>query len=72
LKLHEAAPPFNAYRALSVLDSRFLATEQAVRTVLSQVALDPALTREAAQRAQREGLALSLEAIDRLQYVFTG
>jgi hypothetical protein len=72
LKLRDGAAPFSAYRALSVLDSRFLPTEHAVRTILSQVAIDPALSREAAQRAGAEQVALPLEAVDRVQYIFNG
>lgn len=72
IQLNSAAAPFNAYRALSVLGSRFFPTEQAVRTILNQVAVDPRLAAESARRARGEKIELSMEIIDRIQYVFVG
>jgi hypothetical protein len=72
LKLNPSAAPFAAYRSHSVLSSRFLPTEHAVRTILSQVLVDPALTHEAQRRADAEGIALPLAAGERMSYVFAG
>jgi hypothetical protein len=72
VQLNPDAPPFSAYRAVSVLGSRFFPTEHAVRTVLSQVAVDSMLAGEATTRAASEGLTLPLEAADRVSYVFMG
>jgi hypothetical protein len=72
LKLNANAAPFNAYRALSILDSRFLGTEHAVRTILSQVSVDPRLVDQVAQRSRGEKLALPAEPVDRISYVFQG
>lgn len=71
VKLNERAAPFSAYRALSLLGRRFMATEGAVRTVLSQVLVDPRLTAEAQQRAAAERVTLPLETIERIDYIFT-
>jgi hypothetical protein len=48
-----------------------MATEGAVRTVLSQVLVDPRLTAEAQQRAAAERVTLPLETIERIDYIFT-
>jgi hypothetical protein len=55
-----------------VLGRRFSLTEQAVRTILSQVLVDPLLAEEAQRRAAAEGLRLPLEAAERVDYTFTG
>jgi hypothetical protein len=72
LKLNPSAAPFTAYRSHSVLGRRFSLTEQAVRTILSQVLVDPLLAEEAQRRAAAEGLVLPLEATERIDYTFTG
>jgi hypothetical protein len=66
------AKPFSAYRTVSVLAPRYLPVEHAVRTILSQVALDPQPSQQAMARAQREGLALAPEFVERIGYVFAG
>ena len=45
-------------------------TEQAVRTLLSQVAVDPEVAGQIAARGQAEGLELPPEPVDRIGYVF--
>jgi hypothetical protein len=70
--LNPSAAPFSAYRSHSVLGRRFSLTEQAVRTILSQVLVDPLLAEEAQRRAAAEGLDLPLEATERIDYTFTG
>lgn len=72
VKLNPSAAPFSAYRSHSVLGRRFSLTEQAVRTILSQVLVDPVLAEEAQRRAAAEGLDLPLEATERIDYTFTG
>ncbi|MBO0867881.1 MAG: hypothetical protein J2P15_04895 [Micromonosporaceae bacterium] len=72
VQLNPSAAPFSAYRALSILESRFLSTEHAVRTILSQVAVDEAVVEQVVGRAGVEGWSLSPELADRIQYVFTG
>lgn len=70
IKLNAAAAPFSAYRAHSILGRRFSLTEQAVRTILSQVLVDPLIAEEAQRRAATEGIELPLEATERVDYTF--
>jgi hypothetical protein len=72
VQVHEDAAPFCAYRTFSVLAGRFLPIEQAVRTILSQVAVEQAVTREVLRRAAGERLTLSSEVVDRIEYAFAG
>jgi hypothetical protein len=64
------AAPFAAYRTFSVLGSRFLPVEQAVRTILSQVAVDDEVIAQTMGRAEAEGLALPVEVMGRVGYAF--
>ena len=66
------AAPFSAYRTFSILGTRFLPIEQAVRTILSQVDVEAGVQQELAQRLGREGLSLSAEVVGRIEYVFAG
>lgn len=70
LQLNADAAPFCAYRSLSVLPGRFFATEHAVRTILSQVAVEAAVAQQVVDRARGEHIELPSEMVDRLQYVF--
>lgn len=72
VQVNPAAAPFSAYHTVSVLPRRFLATEHAVRTILSQVAVEPAVSAQVAERSRREGLALRSDPVERIEYVFTG
>jgi hypothetical protein len=62
--------PFSAYRTASVLGSRFYPVELAVRTILSQVHVDPAAAEQVAVRSAAEAVTLPAEVIDRVSYVF--
>lgn len=64
--------PFCAYRTLSVLAGSFLPVENAVRTILSQVAVDPAAMEQTVRRGATEGITLPREIIDRISYVLLG
>jgi hypothetical protein len=72
IQLNPAAAPFSAYRALSILPGRLLTTEHAVRTILSQVAVDAAITDQLLRRGRSEDLNLPPEPVDRIDYIFTG
>nr|WP_275941629.1 SCO2522 family protein [Planosporangium mesophilum] len=72
IQLNPAAAPFAAYRAVSVLPRRFLLTEQAVRTILSQIAVDRAVIEQTRARAHAEGIELPPDVTDRIDYVFAG
>ncbi|MBL7487913.1 hypothetical protein I6A60_19155 [Frankia sp. AgB1.9] len=72
IQLADRVAPFCAYRAMSVLDSRFFPVEHAVRTILAQVATDPVVAEQALTRAGQEGTPLPRAVPDRLSYVFLG
>jgi hypothetical protein len=70
LRLNPSAAPFSAYRTFSVLSSRFLPVEHAVRTILGQVNVAGAVADQVAERAERESLTLPPELVDRIEYAF--
>jgi hypothetical protein len=72
IQLNPVAKPFSAYRTLSILSTRFLPIEHAVRTVLSQVAVDRDVLDQVITRSRGEGVSLPLELVDRIDYVFAG
>jgi hypothetical protein len=72
LQLNPSAQPFSAYRTFSVLSSRFLSVEHAVRTILSQVSVPPGVLDQVTARSAAERLPVSAEVVDRIAYVFTG
>jgi hypothetical protein len=69
-QMNPDAAPFCAYRTASVLGSRFLATEHAVRTILSQVAVERAIGEQVTARAAAEGIDLPVDLLRRIEYVF--
>ncbi|SHN46396.1 SCO2522 family protein [Cryptosporangium aurantiacum] len=72
VQLNPDADPFCAYQTLSVLSTRFLLTEQAVRVILSQINVDDAVAAEITQRSVAEGFRLPGEIVNRINYVFDG
>ncbi|WP_436527470.1 SCO2522 family protein [Actinoplanes sp. HUAS TT8] len=70
LQLNKRAAPFNAYRAMTICAPLFLPIEGAVRTILQQVAVDPAVLAEVDARADGERIKLPPEVVDRIQYLF--
>ncbi|WP_280689680.1 MULTISPECIES: SCO2522 family protein [unclassified Kitasatospora] len=70
VRLNPAADPFAAYRTCSVLASRFLPIEHAVRVILAQWSPEESVLRQIAERAEREGLAMPDDVTDRINYVF--
>jgi hypothetical protein len=72
VRVNPQAAPFSAYRTVSVLPRRFLATEHAVRTVIGQVAVEQAVLADTITRGAAEGLALADELVNRVEYIFTG
>jgi hypothetical protein len=71
-RLEPRARPFCGYQTLSILSPRFLLVEAAVRTILSQVHVDPPLAEQLAAKAEHEGLHLPTEIVDRVSYVLAG
>lgn len=70
LRLNPSAAPFSAYRTFSVLSARFLSVEHAVRTILGQVNVAGAVATQVTDRAEREGVALPPELVERIEYAF--
>ena len=69
-RLNPAAAAFAAYTTLSALSPRFLQVELAVRTILSQFAGEVPVLTQARARAERDGMRLPAELVDRIRYVF--
>lgn len=70
IRLNPSAAPFSAYRTCSVLPSRFLPVEHAVRVILDQVDVEPHALNQVRERALRERLPVPEEISDRISYVF--
>ena len=71
-QLSPSAAPFSAYQTMSILSTRFLPIEHAVRTILSQTAVDRDVLGQVTTRSRGEGIELPQELVDRVSYVFTG
>jgi len=71
-RLNSTAAPFSAYRTLSILSTKFLPIEHAVRTILNQVAIDRDVLSQVMARSRGEGIELPPELVDRIEYVFVG
>jgi hypothetical protein len=72
VQLNPTAAPFSAYRTFSVLAGRFMPIEQAVRTILSQVDVEPGVRAEITKRGSAEGLSMPSELVERIEYAFAG
>ncbi|GIF20683.1 hypothetical protein BJ973_001411 [Actinoplanes tereljensis] len=70
VQLNPRAAALRAYRTFTPLDSRFLPIELAVRTILGQVWIDPAVDGQVCGRARGEGMELPTEPVGRISYAF--
>ncbi|MEU5767942.1 SCO2522 family protein [Streptomyces asoensis] len=70
LRLNPSATPFTAYTTCSVLPSRFLPVEHAVRVVLDQVHVGAEALAQVAERSAGEGFPVPAAVVDRTSYVF--
>ncbi|MFG3150875.1 SCO2522 family protein [Streptomyces sp. NPDC048219] len=70
LRLNPRADPFAAYRTCSVLPTRFLPVEHAVRVILDQIEVDPQALDQVARRSAAERAAVPDSVADRLSYVY--
>ncbi|MEO3777662.1 SCO2522 family protein [Micromonospora sp. B11E3] len=70
LRLNERAAPFSAYRTMTICAPLFLPIENAVRTIMQQVAVDPAVLDQLGGRGADEGIALPPAVVDRIEYLF--
>ncbi len=70
VQLNPEAAPLRAYRTFTAMDARLLPIEHAVRTILGNVAIDPATATQVRDRARGEGLDLPGETVGRIGYAF--
>lgn len=70
VQLTPGAAPMRAYRTFTAMDGRFLPIEHAVRTIISQVSIDPVVAEQTLRRARSEGLELPSEVVERIGYAF--
>ena len=70
VKLNPRAAPFSAYRTFSVLGSRFLPVEHAVRTILGQFSISPAVLDQLQTRSRNEHVDLPKDLVERVEYAF--
>jgi hypothetical protein len=70
VQISDRAQPFSAYRAVSILDRRFLSIEHAVGSILQQVSVDPAVAAQIRDRSMAEHIELPDEMWQRISYVF--
>jgi hypothetical protein len=69
-RMTDTRNPFCAYRSYSILPTRFMEIEIAARTVMQQVSIPAATMTEVMARGAREGIELSADILDRIDYVF--
>ncbi|MFI1989232.1 SCO2522 family protein [Actinoplanes sp. NPDC020271] len=62
--------PFCAYRTVSILPAGFMEVELAARTVLQRVRIDDYAGRDLITRADNEGITLSADILNRIDYAF--
>lgn len=70
LQLNPVATPFTAYVTCSVLPTRFLPVEHAVRVILDQVHVEAEALQQVAARSAAEGFTVPAGVVDRTSYVF--
>jgi hypothetical protein len=70
LQLNPSAASFSAYRTVSTLSIAFLTVENAVRMILGQMNVAAGVAAQVADRAEREGVTLPPELVDRVGYSF--
>jgi hypothetical protein len=70
VRVNPMAAPFSAYRTFSVLPSRFLHVEHAVRVILAQVTQEPAVLEQLVRRGVAEGIVIDPDVTERIAYVF--
>jgi hypothetical protein len=72
LQLEPTAFPFPAYRTVSVLSVNYLEVEHAVRVICGSVRPEAGAVEIIRKSAEREGMVLPDELVDRLSYIFQG
>lgn len=69
-QINPKSSPFSAYQTISIIGSRFIGVEHAVRTIIGQLGIDPSVLRFVDTLAGREEIQLPGEIVDRVGYVF--
>lgn len=72
VRVNPAAQPFSAYRTFSVLGTRFLPIEHAVRTILQRFAVERTIADQVRTRSSAEHVPVGAEVCDQIEYLFTG
>lgn len=72
LQLEQQAFPFPAYRTVSVLSVNYLEVEHAVRVICGSVRPEAGAIEIIRRSAEREGMVLPDELVDRFTYIFQG
>ncbi|MET8136945.1 SCO2522 family protein [Streptomyces sp. NPDC005251] len=70
VRLNPRAQPFTAYLTCSVLPTRFMPVEHAVRVILEQVHIEAQVQEQVNQRSNRESFTVPADVADRTSYVF--
>lgn len=71
LRITERPPPFFAFRTVTVLPPRFAEIEAAVRMIVGQIAVDPAVGAQVARQAAAEKVDLPADLARRISHVFS-
>lgn len=72
IQLRQNAAPFHAYRTVSILESRYLPIEAAVRVILKEASVEPETLGRIAAYGGREGVRVPAKLVDRINYIFVG
>jgi hypothetical protein len=70
MQINDHAAPFQAYRTVSILGTRYLRVETAVRAILKQVHIEAGALELIAAHSQREDIELPGQVADRINYIF--
>ena len=69
VRVNNKAHPFSAYSTFSVLGSRFLSVEHAVRTILQQVDIERVVADQVRARSATEGVPVPADVLQRIEYL---
>jgi hypothetical protein len=72
IQINHDAAPFQAYRTISILESRYLPVEAAVRSILEQVSIGQETLKFVSENGACDGVTLPARITDRINYVFVG
>jgi hypothetical protein len=70
MQMRENAPPFSAFRAVSILPHAYLPIEHAIRVVLGQLHLDEPVIDDVVARGAQERIVVPRSITERISHVF--